>query len=207
MVSLVVQDFMRQRKPTLDRRKAVAAILKPRSDALVVTGLGSTTWDATAAGDHPLNFYTWGGMGGAAMIGLGLALAQPKRRVLVITGDGEMLMGLGAFATIAVQQPRNLAIIVIDNERYGETGMQETHTRHGVDLAGMALAAGFRTAGTIYDVSQLKPWIPRLYREAGPLFLAVKVTAQRAPAVLPLRDGAAIKQRFRQALLGAKALE
>jgi len=198
---------MRQRKPALERRKVVAGILKSRGDALVVPGLGSATWDAAAAGDHPLNFYTWGGMGGAAMIGLGLALAQPRRRVLVITGDGEMLMGLGSLATIAVQQPRNLAVIVIDNERYGETGMQSTHTRHGVDLAGMARAAGFRETATIRTAAQLKTWIPRLHRQPGPIFATIKVSADRPPIVLPLRDGTAIKDRFRGALLGSKAFE
>ena len=194
----------KHKKPTLDRRKAVAEILKQRGDALVVAGLGAPTWDAAAAGDHALNFYTWGGMGGAAMIGLGLALAQPKRRVLVITGDGELLMGLGSLATIGVQQPRNLAVIVMDNERYGETGMQETHTRFGVDLAGMARPAGFRAAGTVYSAAQLKTWIPRLYRQPGPLFVDIKVTTRPAPLVLPMRDGTAIKHRFRAALLGAE---
>src|ERR1700693_6148678 len=116
---------MRHTEPTLDRRKAVAQILAQRGDALVVAGLGAPCWDITAAGDSSLNFYTWGGMGSAAMIGLGLALAQPRRRVLVITGDGEMLMGLGSLATIAVQRPANFAIVVLDNERYGETGMQK----------------------------------------------------------------------------------
>lgn len=196
-----------RRKPSLDRRKVVADILKQRGNALLVTGLGSTTWDAAAAGDHPLNFYTWGGMGGTAMIGLGLALAQPRRRVLVITGDGEMLMGLGALATIAVQRPRNLALIVIDNEHYGETGMQETHTRRGMNLSGVARAAGFRGAGTIYNAAQLKTWIPRLYHQPGPVFAGIKVTTQPAPLVLPVRDGTAIKHRFRQALLGDKAFE
>src|SRR6202162_3812568 len=147
---------MKHTEPTLDRRKAVAQILARRGNALIVAGLGAPCWDITAAGDSPLNFYTWGGMGSAAMIGLGLALAQPKRRVLVITGDGEMLMALGALATIGVQQPRNLAVIVMDNEHYGETGMQQTHTRLGVDLAGMAKAAGFRAADTIYSTAQLR---------------------------------------------------
>ena len=197
----------RHRKPTLDRRKAAAQILAQRGDALVVAGLGAPCWDTAAAGDHPLNFYTWGGMGSAAMIGLGLALAQPKRRVLVITGDGEMLMGLGAFATIAVQQPKNLAVIVVDNEHYGETGMQQTHTRHGVDLAGMAKAAGFRAAGTIYSAAELKTWIPRIHRESGPVFAAIKVTTAKAPLILPARDGTVLKNRFREALLGAKACE
>jgi thiamine pyrophosphate-dependent acetolactate synthase large subunit-like protein len=191
-----------RRKPTLDRRKVAAEILKQRGDALVVTGLGAPTWDAAAAGDSAFNFYTWGGMGGAAMIGLGLALARPARRVLVITGDGELLMGLGSLATIAVQKPRNLAVIVMDNERYGETGMQDTHTRFGVDLAGMAKAAGFRAAGTVYTAPQLKAWIPRLYKQAGPVFAAIKVTTQAAPMVLPARDGPTLRNRFREALLG-----
>jgi thiamine pyrophosphate-dependent acetolactate synthase large subunit-like protein len=194
---------VKHQKPILDRRKVVADILKQRGDALIMPGLGAPTWDAAAAGDHPLTFYSWGGMGGAAMMGLGLALAQPRRRVLVITGDGELLMGLGSLATIGVQQPRNLAVIVIDNEHYGETGMQPTHTRYGVDLPAMARAAGFRSAETVYTSSQLKAWIPRFYQEPGPMFCSIKVTTEDAPLVLPARDGTAIKNRFREALLGA----
>jgi thiamine pyrophosphate-dependent acetolactate synthase large subunit-like protein len=197
----------KHRKPALDRRKVVADILARRGGALVVAGLGAPCWDITAVGDDPLNFYTWGGMGGAAMIGLGLALAQPKRRVLVITGDGEMLMGLGSLATIGAQQPRNLAVVVLDNEHYGETGMQLTHTRLGIDLAGMAKAAGFRAAGTVYSQAQLGAWLPKLHRQPGPVFAAIKVTTQSAPMVLPIREGPALKQRFRQALLGARAYE
>ena len=196
--------FVNNKKPMLDRRKVAAEILKQRGDALAVAGLGAPTWDTAAAGDSALNFYTWGGMGGAAMIGLGLALAQPGRRVLVITGDGELLMGLGALATIAVQRPRNLAIIVMDNERYGETGMQDTHTRFGVDLAGIAKSAGFRTSGTVYSAAQLKTWIPRFYRQAGPVFCDIKVMTQAAPMVLPVRDGPTLRNRFREALLGAE---
>jgi len=195
----------RHRNPTLERRKVAAQILKGRGDALIVAGLGAPCWDVAAAGDHPLNFYVWGGMGSAAMVGLGLALAQPKRRVLVITGDGEMLMGLGAFATIGVQQPRNLAIVVQDNEHYGETGMQITHTRLGVDLAGVAKAAGFRAAGNVYSAAQLTTWIPKLYRQPGPVFANIKVTTARVPLVLPPRDGTILRQRFRAALLGAQA--
>src|SRR4030095_3174061 len=97
----------------LARRSAIARILTDRGDMLVVTGLGSPTYDCAAVGDHPLNFYLWGAMGSAVTVGLGLALAQPKRRVLVITGDGEMLMGLGAVATAAAKKPDNLAIAVI----------------------------------------------------------------------------------------------
>ncbi|HYS74989.1 MAG TPA: thiamine pyrophosphate-dependent enzyme, partial [Burkholderiales bacterium] len=106
----------------LNRREVVASLLKRRDGLLVVAGLGAPAWDCAAAGDHPFTFPLWGAMGSAAMIGLGLALAQPKRRVLVVTGDGEMLMGLGSLATIGVRRPGNLSIVVLDNERYGETG-------------------------------------------------------------------------------------
>ena len=196
-----------QKKPVLERRDVVTAILKDRGDALVVTGLGSPTYDAYAAGDHDLNFYLWGGMGGAAMAGLGLALAQPKRRVLVITGDGEMLMGLGSLATIAVEAPKNLAIAVIDNGHYGETGMQRAHTGRGVDIAGMAKAAGFKSSTTVRSMSGLQQWLAAFHRKPGPVFGDIKVSAAPAPMALPVRDGTAIKHRFRTALLGADALK
>jgi len=191
----------------LDRRTVVAALVQDRGDALVVTGLGSSTYDTFAVGDHDLNFYLWGGMGGAAMAGLGLALAQPKRRVLVITGDGEMLMGIGSLATIAVAAPKNLAIAVIDNGHYGETGMQRAHTGLGVDITGMAKAAGFKSATTIRSMAALKSWLGTWHRKTSPVFADIKVAAVPAPMRLPMRDGTAIKHRFRQALLGKAAFE
>ena len=194
-------------KSSLDRRKVVAALLADRGDALLVTGLGSPTYDTFAAGDHDLNFYLWGGMGGAAMAGLGLALAQPKRRVLVITGDGEMLMGLGSLATIACEAPKNLAIAVINNGHYGETGMQRAHTARGVDLAGIAKASGFKSATTLQSMASLQRWLPTWNKKTGPIFADIEVSDEPAPMRLPLRDGTAIKYRFRTALLGAKALE
>ncbi len=191
----------------LHRREVVAELLKGRGDLLLVTGLGAPTFDAAHVGDSALNFPLWGAMGGAAMIGLGLALAQPKKKVLVVTGDGEMLMALGALATIAVQRPRNLYVVVLDNERYGETGQQATHTGLGVDLAGMAKAAGFARAfkvRTQADVARLKK---RIYSGAGALFAQVKVDPEKLPLVLPPRDGAYLKNRFRVALLGPDALQ
>src|SRR3982750_1157590 len=152
----------------LHRRDVVKELLRDRKDLLVVAGLGSTSWDITAAGDSPLSFPTWGAMGQAAMIGLGLALAQPGRRVLVITGDGEMLMGLGSLATIGVQQPANLTVVVIDNERYGETGMQTTHTASGIDLAAVAKACRFRNSKI---VSKNIPLRKIVHETAGPNFL------------------------------------
>ncbi len=190
----------------LRRREVAKALLAGRGDLLVVAGLGSTAWDVSAAGDHPLNFPLWGAMGGAAMIGLGLALARPERRVLVITGDGEQLMALGSLATIAVQRPANLALVVLDNERYGETGMQATHTAHGVDLAGVAAAAGFPVAGTIRAPEELEAARPVIRTGAGPILYAIKVRAEPLPFALPPKDGAHLKDRFRLALLGADAV-
>jgi len=190
---------------TLHRRDVVAALLAERGALLVVAGLGSTAWDCTAAGDHDLTFPLWGAMGQAAMMGLGLALAQPERRVVVITGDGEMLMGLGSLATIGVQRPTNLSIVVIDNGRYGETGMQETHTAHGVDLAAVARAAGFADARTVRAPGELEPLRAAIHAHPGPNFATVKVRAEKLPIILPPRDGALLKARFRRALLGEAA--
>jgi thiamine pyrophosphate-dependent acetolactate synthase large subunit-like protein len=190
---------------TLSRRDVVKALLAERGDLLVVAGLGSTSWDCTAAGDHPLTFPMWGAMGCAAMTGLGLALAQPARRVLVVTGDGEMLMGLGSLATIGVQKPANLAVVVIDNERYGETGMQATHTAHGVDLAAMARAACFASSVLLREAAGVEALRRVIRSDPGPHFAQIKVAAEKAPVVLPPREGTLLKNRFREALLGKSA--
>ncbi|HEY8252544.1 MAG TPA: thiamine pyrophosphate-dependent enzyme [Burkholderiales bacterium] len=188
-------------KAALHRREVVKSLLKDRKDLLVVAGLGSTSWDITAAGDSPLSFPTWGAMGQAAMMGLGLALAQPRRRVLVVTGDGEMLMGLGALATIGVQRPANLSIVVIDNERYGETGMQTTHTAHEVDLAAVARACGFKKSTVIGNSAGVAKLRAVIHGKSGPNFAQVKVVAEKLPLVLPPHDGVVLKERFRAALL------
>lgn len=189
----------------LHRRDVVAALLEDRGDLLVVAGLGAPAWDCAAAGDHPLTFSLWGGMGLAAMTGLGLACARPERRVLVITGDGEMLMGLGALATVAVQAPGNLSIVVLDNERYGETGMQPTHTAYGVNLAAVARGCGFPAAHEITTADGIAGLCDAIHHGDGPLFAAVKVQAESPPLVLPPRDGAFLKDRFRGGLMGAAA--
>ena len=186
----------------LRRREVVAQLLEDRGDLLVVSGLGAPCWDVAAAGDSPLNFPIWGAMGGAAMLGLGLALARPEHRVLVVTGDGEMLMGLGALATIGVKQPANLAIAVLDNECYGETGMQATHTAGPVDLAAMAVGAGFPAVADVFEAAQLDAALPRLRAEPGPVLVNIKVRAEKLPLVMPPKDGVLLKKRFRDALLG-----
>lgn len=182
----------------LDRRTVVAELLRDPGELLVVTGLGSTSYDAGAAGDRPLNFYLWGAMGGAAMIGLGLALAQRERRVLVITGDGEMLMGMGALATIAARRPPNLSIAVMDNGRFGETGQQPSHTALGTDLAAVAAACGWPAICTAEDMAGVLALRPRLRQEA--LFAVIRISSAEVPRYLPPRDGARLASRFREAL-------
>jgi thiamine pyrophosphate-dependent acetolactate synthase large subunit-like protein len=182
----------------LDRREAVAALLEDRGDTLVVSGLGSTTYDLNAAGDHPANFYLWGAMGGAAMMGLGLALAQPARPVWVITGDGEQLMGLGALATVAVAQPQNLRIVVIDNGCYAETGMQKSHTAYGVDLCAIARGCGFQhtvEASDLAGVYELRR--AAQLRGQGPMLGVIRVKPENPPRSLPSRDAVYLKNRFR----------
>jgi thiamine pyrophosphate-dependent acetolactate synthase large subunit-like protein len=185
---------------TLDRRQCVQALLAERGDLLVVSGLGAPTYDVAAAGDSPLNFYLWGAMGGAAMIGLGLALARPRARIAVITGDGEMLMGLGSLATIGVKQPQNLAILVLDNRRYGETGMQASHTQYGIDMIGVAKACRFAEARAISQESEFAAARHLLHTAPGPVFIQAQVRQEEVARVLPSRDGNEIKLRFQQAV-------
>jgi thiamine pyrophosphate-dependent acetolactate synthase large subunit-like protein len=197
---------MMSQNSLLHRRLVVSELLRDRGDLLVVAGLGAPNWDVSAVGDHPNNFPLWGAMGSAAMIGLGLALAQPNRRVLVITGDGEMLMGLGSLATIAVQKPANFTLAVLDNERFGETGMQETHTAHGVDLAGIAKAAGFATSLLVRKGDEVSKLRELVHSGAGPIFAQVKIDPEALPFVLPPAEGGILKNRFRASVLGEDAL-
>ena len=185
-------------KYNLDRRAVVAKLLANPGELLVVTGLGSATYDAGAAGDRAENFYLWGAMGGSVMIGLGLAIAQPTRRVLVITGDGEMLMGMGSLATVAAQAPKNLAVAVLDNGQFGETGAQRSHTGHGTDLAAIAAACGWPATTIATTMGEIELLAGRLRREA--LFAVIKISTAEVPRVLPPRDGAYLTHRFQAAL-------
>jgi thiamine pyrophosphate-dependent acetolactate synthase large subunit-like protein len=184
----------------LHRRPAMATLMANRPhDLFVVPGLGSTTYDLAALGEDDRDFYLWGAMGGAAMIGLGLALARPDLKVAVITGDGEMLMGLGSLATIGVQQPKNLAVVVFDNGHYGETGMQASHTTGGVDLPAVARGCGFADAYDVATETELKTLAGALSTFDRTLFARVRIAADDPPRVLPTRDGVALKLRFRRA--------
>lgn len=191
---------------SLRRRDVAKTLLNARDDMLIVTGLGSTNWDFTAAGDCPRIFPLWGAMGGAVAMGLGLALAQPEKRVMVATGDGEMLMGIGSLATVAVRVPKNLTICVFDNERYGETGMQATHTASVTDLAATAQGLGIADTGTIHTKDELASALDHITTGHGPVFRVIKVRAEPLDFVLPSKDGVHLKNRFRQALLGDDAV-
>jgi thiamine pyrophosphate-dependent acetolactate synthase large subunit-like protein len=184
----------------LDRRAVVASLIGACPDALVITGLGSSAYDVFAAGDRPENFYLWGAMGGAAAIGLGLALAQPQRSVLVITGDGEQLMGMGALATIAAQQPSNLSVVVLDNGHFAETGMQPSHTSLGTQITDVARACGIADARQVRARQELETLADAINARQGCLFAQVLIAADDVPRVLPPRDGVHLKNRFRAAL-------
>lgn len=185
---------------TIDRRAFVADLLEACPSALVVAGLGAPAYDVFAAGDRDGSFYLWGAMGGAAAMGLGLALAQPDRSVLVVTGDGEQLMGLGTLATIGAQRPRNLTLVVLDNGRYGETGMQETHTSLGTSLVKVALACGLDWAGEVDALDGVPALAGRVRARGGCALAQVLVRAEPLPRTLPSRDGEYLKRRFRAAL-------
>ena len=190
----------------LKRRKVVETLLADRGDLLVIGGLGAPAWDITAAGDHPNNFPMWGAMGGAAVLGLGLALAQPKRRVLVVTGDGEMLMGIGSLATIGISKAPNLSIVVLDNEAYGETGQQDTATKHGVSLSGIARVCAIKDCRDVNTMAEVQALRDRIHQGGGSLFAQIKIDPEKIPLVLPPRDSTFIKNRMRVSVLGQSAL-
>ena len=185
----------------LERRNVVSALLHGRKDAIVVGGLGASTYDIAAVGDHDRNFYLWGAMGGAVMIGLGVALAQPKLPVVVITGDGEMLMGIGSLATVGLQQPENLTVVVLDNEVYGETGGQASHTGTNTDLVGVAKACGIADARAMATMAEIEAFAKTMQDiSSGPRFASIKIDSANLERVLASRDGTFIVSRIRRAL-------
>lgn len=182
----------------MDRRKLVAALLQDRGDLMVVASIGSPTYDVAACGDHALNFYLWSGLGSTPMVGLGLALAQPRRHVAVITGDGDVLIALGCLSTIGVKQPRNLSIVCLDNGHYSASGMQPSATAAGVDLGEAAKACKLRVEA-VSDLSRAAELRSMLHAGQGPLFIHARVDADDQKRVIPSRDGVAIKHRFMHA--------
>jgi thiamine pyrophosphate-dependent acetolactate synthase large subunit-like protein len=192
-------------KASINRREFVTNLVQACPDALIVSGLGSSTYDLFAAGDRPNNFYLWGAMGGAAGIGLGLALAQPHKSVVVLTGDGEQLMGLGLLATIGTKRPKNLTIVILDNGHFGETGMQPSHSSLGTDLVAVAKACSIAHSQQITGMEQLLDVGAAITQATQTSLFQVLVKADEVPRALPTRDGVHIKNRFR-GLLGLTPL-
>ena len=184
----------------LDRRQAVPALIGRHQDFLIVTGLAGTSRDIAALTDDGAHTYTMAGaMGGASMIGLGLALARRDKRVLVVTGDGELLMNVGSLATIAVLNPPNLSIVCVDNGHYGETGYQRSHTSLGVDLEKIAAACGIKRTLAIEQEAELAAGA-RLIREGnGAAFVLLRVKPTEPPAYKRDLDPATCRTRFRVA--------
>lgn len=184
----------------LERRYVVETLLADRGDALVVTGLGSPTYDVAAVSPSDRNFYLWGAMGGAVMMGLGLALSQPKTPVVVVTGDGEALMGMGALATVAAKAPKNLTLLVLDNEQYGETGSQRSHAGLGADLCAVAAACGIPQCVTLHTEAALQALQPVFLAGDATRFVLAKIAPSSPPRVMPTRDGVENKLRFKAAI-------
>ena len=191
---------MTDRPNKIARRPFVAELLRHRGNALIVTGLGSPTWDCFAAGDSPEYLYSWGGMGLAVPTALGVALAQPARRVVAITGDGEMMMGLGSLAVVGDQAPKNLAVLVLDNEKFGETGRQRGLTAGRTDLTAIAKGCGFRATMTVTEQGAAAELAQLLFKKPGPVLGVAKIAVTEDPWALPEKDGATIAHRFRTAL-------
>jgi phosphonopyruvate decarboxylase len=182
------------------RRPFVAELLKQRGTALIVSGLGSPTWDCFAAGDAPEHLYSWGGMGLAVPTAIGVALAQPGRRVVAITGDGEMMMGLGSLAVIGDQAPTNLAVLVLDNEKFAETGRQRGLTAGRTDIAAVARGLGIVQTMLVTEQGKAGELAEFLFKAPGPVLAVAKIAVSEDPWALPEKDGAAIAHRFRAAL-------
>jgi thiamine pyrophosphate-dependent acetolactate synthase large subunit-like protein len=184
----------------IPRRQLMADLLAHRGQSLIVTGLGSPTWDCFAAGDSPEYLYSWGGMGLALPTALGVALAQPNRRVVCVTGDGELLMGIGSLGVVGDQAPKNLGILVLDNEKFGETGRQRGLTGNRTDITAVAKGFGIAKTMTVTELSAVGELAELLFKTPGPVLAVAKIAITDDPWALPEKDGAAIGQRFRDAL-------
>jgi phosphonopyruvate decarboxylase len=187
----------------LDRREAVPKLIGDPNDFLIIAALAGTAKDTAHLCEPHANYYACAGvMGGATAMGLGLALAQPTRRVLVMAGDGDLLMNVGTLATVAIMNPPNLSIVCVDNGHYGETGYQKSHTALGVDLAAMAVGAGIKAVYTVLQEADIAAAAALIRQMDGASFVLLKVKPTDPPKIRRPLDATWTKYRFRQALLG-----
>src|SRR3954471_12669374 len=185
----------------LERAEAVPALIGRHEDFLMIAGLGGTACDVGAVtGDAPHVYSLGGAMGAACMMGLGLALARPDKRVLVVTGDGELLMNLGALAAIAVIDPPNLAILCVDNGHYGETGWQKSHTSLGVDLEKIAIGSGIKRTHTVAVAGDIAAGARVLHKGNGTAFVRLRVKPTEPAEFKRNFDASLLRDRFRAAL-------
>jgi thiamine pyrophosphate-dependent acetolactate synthase large subunit-like protein len=190
-------------KYELDRIDAVPKIIGKPGDVLFVAGLAGTSKDLAHITNDGPNFYGMAGaMGAAVSMALGLALARPDKKVVVATGDGELLMNIGALATVSIMNPPNLSILCVDNGHYGETGYQLSHTSLGVDLEQMAIGAGIKSTMTVESEDQIAAGARMLRESNGTCFVLLRVKPTDGPKVKRLMDPAASRVRFRLGALG-----
>ncbi len=191
-------------EPTIERRELLPALFDSPDEALFISGLAGAAKDTAAFTDDGANLFTMAGtMGAAVPMGLGVALNAPDRDVVVVTGDGELLMGIGSLITVASMAPANLSIVCIDNLQHGETGGQTGHTSRATDLEAIAKGSGLPSTMTISNPDQMKDGAAFLKTASGPRFLLARVLPT-APAVYKRNfDPAECRVRFRDAFLGA----
>jgi thiamine pyrophosphate-dependent acetolactate synthase large subunit-like protein len=172
---------------------------KLKREEAVIGGIGNTNFDLWAAGRRPQNFYMLGSMGLAAPIALGVALAQPQRRVIALEGDGSIMMQLGCLATIAHLKPRNLAIVIMDNAAYQITGAQPTATAFGADIVAIARGSGVEKALWADDEAHFERLVDRVLAEDGPWLIATRIDTEPAVAQTE-RDPTQLRDRFMRGL-------
>jgi thiamine pyrophosphate-dependent acetolactate synthase large subunit-like protein len=170
-----------------------------RNEEAVVGGIGYTNFDLWAAGQRPQNFYMLGSMGLAVPIGMGVALAQPKRKVIALEGDGSILMQLGSLATVAARGQKNLAIVIMDNGAYQITGGQKTLTEEGADIVAIARGCGLTQSIWAADESAFEELIALSLKEDGPWLFACRIDSGK-PADTTERDPPRIKDQFMRGL-------
>jgi thiamine pyrophosphate-dependent acetolactate synthase large subunit-like protein len=190
----------------LTRTAALAAVVDDPDRFLIVCGLGTAAFDASRLTENGANLFPIdGAMGCALPVGLGLALARPERQVLVMTGDGELLMNLGALSTASAQAPANLSVLVLDNGTWGLTGGQATHAAMGTDLTAVAAACGFPVALTVATAAELDTGRAALADSSQLTFVRLELNAE-APEPYPFeRHGPPIRKRFRDALAASSS--
>ena len=183
----------------LNRLQATRYIVQQLTDEPVIASLGNPKFDLFTAQDRPQNFYMWNSMGMASSMGLGLAMARPQQKVIILDGDGALLMNLNSLPTAAARAPRNLIHVIWDNRQFELTGGQPTHTAFGTDLAKLAQGAGFAQVETVETQEAFAGVFSRALREPGPWIIVAIIDAERATG-RPPKSPTYIKHRFMESL-------